>query len=410
MAAAFGAALTLIGTSTTVAEEATFNVVADTFINSGHPSNNAGGHTHFAAGRDGAGGVRRGLLRFDVAAIPTGSTVTAVELRLRVSDVPAFGAVNSNFDLFRLEAAWGEGAKVGNNGSAATAGEATWSARFVGTADWAASGGRSDAAESASASAPVGSTEGQVVSWTGPGLVSDAQSWVDHPEGNFGWLLASQAETSARSARGFDARESGVGAGVLIVSYTPEVVANVPPSVSITQPVNGSSFAAPATVTIIAEANDTDGTVTRVEFFDGATSLGELIASPYALTVELFPGGHALRAVATDDDGASTASATVTITVGNTVIADPIAERIPKGDLAIELETVVDGLVSPLGMAVPDDASGRVFVYDQDGRVWVVTAQGRQPSPLLDVRSLLVSLGTYDERGLLGFATHPDFS
>lgn len=410
LAAALGAALTLIITSTSFAEEATFNVVADTFINSGRPSNNAGGHTHFAAGRDGAGGVRRGLLRFDVAAIPAGSTVTAVELRLRVSDVPAFGAVNSNFDLFRLEAAWGEGAKVGNNGSAATAGEATWSARLAGSANWTAPGGKSDAAGSASASAAVGSTDGQVVSWTGPGLVSDAQSWVDHPEGNFGWLLASQAEASARSARGFDARENGAGAGVLIVTYTPEVVANVPPSVSITQPVNGSSYAAPATVTIIAEASDTDGTVTRVEFFDGATSLGELVASPYALTIELFPGGHALRAVATDDDGASMASATVTITVGNTVIADPIAERIPKGDLAIELQTVLDGLVSPLGMAVPDDGSDRVFVYDQDGRVWVVTAQGRQPTPLLDVRSRLVNLGTYDERGLLGFATHPDFA
>ncbi len=410
LAAALLGALPLIAASAPMAEEATFNAVADTFINSGHPGNNAGGHTHFAAGRDGAGGVRRGLLRFDVASIPAGSTVSAVELRLTVSDVPGFGSVNSNFDLFRLEAAWGQGAKVGNNGSAATTGEATWSARFATTADWTAPGAKSDAVASASASAFVGSTEGQVVSWTGPGLVSDVQSWVDHAEGNFGWLLASQAEASSRSARGFASRESGLGAGVLIVRYTPVVPSNVPPSVAITQPVNGSSFAAPATVMITAEAGDTDGAVASVEFFDSATSLGKLIASPYTLTVGLFPGEHTLTAVATDDDGASTTSATVTITVGNTVIADPIAERIPKGDLTIELEILVDGLVSPLGMAVLDDASGRLFVYDQVGRAWVVTPQGRQPTPLLDVRSRLVALGNYDERGLLGFATHPNFA
>jgi len=392
------------------ADELSVNPAADTFISSGHPGKNAGGHTHFAAGRDGTGGVRRGLVRFDVAAIPVGSTVTSVELRLRLTDVPAFGGVNSAFELYRLRAAWGEGTKVGNNGSVATAGEATWTARFAGTDGWVAAGAMSDAAASASASALVGLTEGQVISWTGPGLVSDVQSWVDNPAGNFGWLLASQAEESARSARGFGSRESGANGGVLMVNYIPAVVANLPPSVAIIQPGNGTSFAAPATVTITAEAGDSDGTLTSVEFFDGAVSLGKLVAGPYTLTVELFPGEHALTAVAIDDDGASTASAVVTITVGSVVISDPIAERISKGDVVVELETVVDGLASPLGMAVPNDNSGRMFIYDQDGRVWVLTHEGKQPTPLLDLSNRLVTLGNYDERGLLGFAAHPDFA
>ena len=52
------------------AETATFDVAADTFINSGHPNNNAGTTGWFDAGRDGLGGTRRGLFRFDLSSIP----------------------------------------------------------------------------------------------------------------------------------------------------------------------------------------------------------------------------------------------------------------------------------------------------------------------------------------------------
>jgi glucose/arabinose dehydrogenase len=70
----------------------------------------------------------------------------------------------------------------------------------------------------------------------------------------------------------------------------------------------------------------------------------------------------------------------------------------------------VEGLTAPLGMAVPDDGSRRMFVYDQAGFVWVVTeAAGKLRAPLLDVSGRLVPQGNYDERGLLGLAVHPNF-
>ncbi len=46
------------------------------------------------------------------------------------------------------------------------------------------------------------------------------------------------------------------------------------PSVSITNPVNGAVFAAPAPVTIAATATVSSGSVTNVEFYGNATSLG----------------------------------------------------------------------------------------------------------------------------------------
>lgn len=298
------------------AGELTLPVVADTYISSFAPGNNSGGHAWWDAGKDGKGGIRRGLLRFDLGAVPAGSTITSAEVRLTVSKVPPFGPASSSFDLHRLDAAWGEGSKVGNNGAAAATGEANWSARLLGTAAWTTAGAADDAAITPSASATAGNSAGQAITFTGAGLIEDVQHWLDDGTQNFGWMLRCQDETSLRSVRGFASRESGTGAATLQINFTEPPV----------------------------------------------------------------------------------------------VITDPIAERIPKGDQRIELRTVADGMASPLGLAAPDDGSGRMFVHDQDGRVWVVTSAGRLAAPLLDVRDRLVTLGAYDERGLLGFAVHPDFA
>lgn len=90
--------------------------------------------------------------------------------------------------------------------------------------------------------------------------------------------------------------------GLVVVA---ESVANVAPTVSITSPVNSAVLAAPATFTIDANADDTDGTVSQVEFFNGANSLGVATSSPYSVAVnELVAGNYTLSAVATDDGGA----------------------------------------------------------------------------------------------------------
>jgi hypothetical protein len=95
---------------------------------------------------------------------------------------------------------------------------------------------------------------------------------------------------------------------------------NTPPTVTITSPTNGASFTAPANVPITANANDPDGSVTNVAFFDGGTLLGETKTAPYTVTASLVTGSHALTAVATDNLGLSSTSSVVNVTVsgGNT--------------------------------------------------------------------------------------------
>lgn len=408
-----GAALAILlaASGVATAEVASLTAAADTFINSRSANNNAGRTAWISVGMDGAGGVRRGLLRFDLGSIPAGSTVTAATLRQTVTRVPGAGPTNSTFDLFRLLASWNEGTKGGNNGSFASTGEATWNDRMRGTASWSSPGARSDAAGSASASTAVTAARNASYTWSGSGLTADVQFWVDNPSQNFGWLMTSRAESSSRSVRGFASREGGSNAATLTVTYTPPPPPNVAPSASITDPDDGDTFISPANVTIRVAASDSDGTVVRVEFFDGLNSLGSDTTAPYTRTTTLYPGAHFLTARATDNAGATTTSAAVTVTVITEPIADPIPEPIAKGEITIELQPVVDGLIAPLGLAVPDDGSGRMFVYDQAGPVWVVTeADGKLPAPLLDVSGRLVPLDRYDERGLLGLAAHPNFA
>ncbi len=70
------------------------------------------------------------------------------------------------------------------------------------------------------------------------------------------------------------------------------------------------------TIAIEATASDADGSVTNVQFFSGNTLLGEDATAPYSFVwTGVTPGAYALKAVATDDDGLSTTSAVVNVTM-----------------------------------------------------------------------------------------------
>ena len=95
------------------------------------------------------------------------------------------------------------------------------------------------------------------------------------------------------------------------------------PNVKITAPETGGKLisfapagsAAFSDITITATADDSNGTVEKVEFYDGATLLATCTAKPYKATLTGAKAGkHTLKAVATDNDG-ETSSATVEVTL-----------------------------------------------------------------------------------------------
>jgi hypothetical protein len=102
-----------------------------------------------------------------------------------------------------------------------------------------------------------------------------------------------------------------------------------PPTALIANPSDGATFTQPVDVAINATAADSDGTVSKVEFFANGNKLGEDTTDPFSLTWSNTPAGlYALTAIATDNSNARGTSAPVNITVNvastpttNTLIA-----------------------------------------------------------------------------------------
>ena len=91
---------------------------------------------------------------------------------------------------------------------------------------------------------------------------------------------------------------------------------NTAPTVALTSPATGASFIAPATVTVTADAADSDGTIASVEFFVNGSSIGGSTAAPYAATWNpSTPGDYTLTAIALDNNGAATTSASRTVSI-----------------------------------------------------------------------------------------------
>ena len=79
--------------------------------------------------------------------------------------------------------------------------------------------------------------------------------------------------------------------------------------------------------------------------------------------------------------------------------------------LKVELVLIAEGFTSPVVLVSPNDGTGRLFIVDQVGIIWMLSEGKRIEIPFLNVRDRIIELNAfYDERGLLGLAFHPDFT
>src|SRR5205823_5621229 len=105
-------------------------------------------------------------------------------------------------------------------------------------------------------------------------------------------LAVTSHTTGALSAVTFD--------NVTVVAGPPDT----PPTVSLTVPVEGASFTAGATISLSATANDSDGSISKVEFYQGATLIATSTSSgnPYlASWTNVAGGSYTLTAKAYDN-------------------------------------------------------------------------------------------------------------
>jgi Domain of unknown function (DUF1929)/Bacterial Ig domain len=144
--------------------------------------------------------------------------------------------------------------------------------------------------------------------------------------------------------------------GVPSLARMVSVQGNSLPVVTLTQPADGATFTAPATVNLSATASDSDGTVAKVEFFNGATKLGEDATAPYTFIWSGVPAGsYTLTARATDDVGGTATSAASRITVASNTNAPP----------AVSITYPADGAIFPWKPTITVTATAT----DSDGTV-----------------------------------------
>jgi len=128
---------------------------------------------------------------------------------------------------------------------------------------------------------------------------------------------------------------------------------NKAPTVAITAPKSGATFAAPATIAIAATATDVDGTIARVDFYLGTTLLASRTVAPYAATAtNLLGGTYSLTAIAIDNKGATKTSSAVTVTVtgARLSITGPAA-----GSVVTDTSVAISGVISEADTTVVVD-------------------------------------------------------
>ena len=150
-----------------------------------------------------------------------------------------------------------------------------------------------------------------------------------------------------------------------------------------------------------ATAGDSDGTISKVTYFDGGTMVAESTVAPYAY--DYFPataGSHTLTAVAVDNGGASTTSSSVSLTVNEGGSAG--VNRPPVVNLSASPATVKVGSATTL-TAVASDPDGTIAKVDfYNGAALVGTAVAAPYTQSLTLNApgtFVVTARAYDNKG-----------
>jgi len=87
-------------------------------------------------------------------------------------------------------------------------------------------------------------------------------------------------------------------------------------------------------------------------------------------------------------------------------------QGLPQENLPLlTLTPIISGLESPVEIVNSEDSSGRLFIILQSGQVVILDNNNLLEIPFLDIRERVQNSGRQgDERGLLGFAFHPQYA
>jgi beta-xylosidase len=141
--------------------------------------------------------------------------------------------------------------------------------------------------------------------------------------------------------------------------------ANNSPTTSISVSANTTAYTAPATINLTATTSISGGTISKVEFYNGTTKLGEDATSPYTYSwTNVTAGTYSITAVATDNLANKTTSSAISVKVG-----------VPQGPY--------NGIVHP----IPGTIQAEEYDLGGNGIAYMDDSPGSEVTPVVNYRT-----------------------
>lgn len=144
---------------------------------------------------------------------------------------------------------------------------------------------------------------------------------------------------------------------------------NLAPIISITSPSNNSSFKVGEPITISANASDIDGTIQSVDFYQNEVLIESVATAPFTIEWSSTAGNYDLTAKATDNDGATSTSQPVAISINAIEACSGTSDEASQGSFEVgynyTFETV--GTTVSVTFEMLDQKEGVVaFLWNKD--------------------------------------------
>jgi len=329
------------------------------------------------------GTVDRGLLGFNLAPVPPGSTILSATLSL---PYPA-GSPAAAIDAHRVNIAWDEGSETGSCNQTG----ASWSQARRGSA-WTSAGGDVDFAGPAASINHAATVAGADTA----DLTDVVQSWASGGAPDFGVELQVHDESTPTTTTYVDYASTDSGAGPSLVVHYTDNSQPVAPTVTIVQPSANAVLSGPS-VPLTGDFRD-DGRVVATTFTVDNQRVAAVDTAPFATTLnttKLTDGVHTLTMTATDNAG-QTSATSEQIFVDNAAAVRTVSMFFPEvpgpitGTAHLEADINTDvHLIAGVVLAVDgrtvytarnaDASTPRVCTEDHIPPVWCTPFGGNTP-------------------------------
>jgi len=159
---------------------------ADSRVKESSPTSTSGSDTYFEVNANIPGHIDRGMVKFDLSSIPSGSTITSAELSLYLGYTDAGAGTTRIHNVHRITEDWTEEG-------------ASWNNR--GPGNWSSAGGSFNTTPTASQTV---NTTYEFKTWA---VITDVQAFVTGSSANYGWMIKDDEVSSTSDKWQYRTRE-----------------------------------------------------------------------------------------------------------------------------------------------------------------------------------------------------------